>query len=130
MVQAPQLTRRFDAVEARHGDVEHDDIRMEPLRFNEEFLSIADFTDHQTFGISQSSHPATPAVPTADGLKSRLAHASGRRHHTSTCTSASVKQADTIVGHMMVTQLMVSQWLLVGRTRRCVLAVEENSTHL
>src|SRR5271157_4777758 len=31
-VRAPQLTRRFDAVEPR--DVEHDNIRMEPLRFS------------------------------------------------------------------------------------------------
>src|SRR5271165_5711290 len=40
-VQAPQLARRFDAVEPRHGDVEHDDVRMEPLRLSQECASIA-----------------------------------------------------------------------------------------
>ena len=36
-----ELARRFDAVEPRHGDVEHDDIRMEPLRLSKEFASVA-----------------------------------------------------------------------------------------
>src|SRR5271165_875412 len=40
-VRAPELARRFDAVEPRHGDIEHDDIRMKPLRLSEEFASIA-----------------------------------------------------------------------------------------
>ena len=48
-LRAPELARRFDAVEPRHGDVEHDDIRMEPFRLSEEFVSIARSTDHQTF---------------------------------------------------------------------------------
>ena len=39
--RVPELARRFDAVEPRHGDVEHDDIRMEPLRLSEECVSIA-----------------------------------------------------------------------------------------
>ena len=42
------MTRGFDAVEPRHGDVEYDDIRMEALRLSEEFASIAHSTDHQT----------------------------------------------------------------------------------
>src|SRR5271157_4850341 len=41
LVRAPELARRFDAVEPRHGDVEHDDIRMESLRLSKEFASIA-----------------------------------------------------------------------------------------
>jgi hypothetical protein len=48
-VQAPELTRSFDAVEPRHGDVEHDQIRMEPLRLSEECASIAHCTNDQTF---------------------------------------------------------------------------------
>ena len=40
-LRASKLARRFDAVEPRHGDVEHDDIRMEPLRLGEELASIA-----------------------------------------------------------------------------------------
>ena len=44
-VRAPQLARRFDAVEPRHGDVEHDDIRMEPFLLSEECASIAHRTD-------------------------------------------------------------------------------------
>ena len=47
-LRAPELARRFDTVEPRHGDVEHDDIRMEPLRLSKEFASIAHSTDHQT----------------------------------------------------------------------------------
>jgi hypothetical protein len=43
--RAPELARGFDAVEPRHGDVEHDDIRMEPLRLSEECASIAHRTD-------------------------------------------------------------------------------------
>ena len=39
--QASELARRLDAVEPRHGDVEHDDIRMEALRLSKEFASIA-----------------------------------------------------------------------------------------
>ena len=31
-VRAPELVRRLDGVESRHCDVEHDDIRAEPLR--------------------------------------------------------------------------------------------------
>ena len=34
-LRAPELARRFDAVEPRHGDIEHDDIEMEPLRLGE-----------------------------------------------------------------------------------------------
>ena len=45
-LRAPQLARRFDDVEPRHGDVEYDDIRMEALRLSEEFASIARSTDH------------------------------------------------------------------------------------
>jgi hypothetical protein len=48
-VRAPELARGFDAVEPRHGDVEHDQIRMEPLGLSEEFASIAHCTDDQTF---------------------------------------------------------------------------------
>jgi hypothetical protein len=48
-VRAPELARRFDAVEPRHGDVEHDDIRIEPLRLSKKFVSIAHRTDHQIF---------------------------------------------------------------------------------
>ena len=48
-MRAPELARRSDAVEPRHGNVEHDDIRMEPLRFSEEFVSIAYCTDDQRF---------------------------------------------------------------------------------
>ena len=33
--RAPELARRFDAVEPRHGDVEHDDVSIEPLRLSE-----------------------------------------------------------------------------------------------
>jgi hypothetical protein len=40
-VRALELARRFDALESRHGDVEHDDIRMERLSLSEEFASIA-----------------------------------------------------------------------------------------
>src|SRR5271165_163469 len=40
-LRAPELARRFDAVEPRHCDVEHDDIRTEPLRLSEECASIA-----------------------------------------------------------------------------------------
>ena len=47
--RAPELACRFDAVQPRHGNVEHDDIRMEPLRLREEFGSIADPGDYQTF---------------------------------------------------------------------------------
>ena len=46
--------RRFDAVEPRHGDVEHDDMRMEPLRFSKKFASIADGTDDQIFAGQHS----------------------------------------------------------------------------
>jgi hypothetical protein len=48
-VQAPESARRFDAVEPRHGDVEHDDIRMESLRLKQEFASVAHGTDDETF---------------------------------------------------------------------------------
>jgi hypothetical protein len=48
-VRAAKLARRFDAVEPGHGDVEHDDIRMEPLRFSKKFASIADGTDNAIF---------------------------------------------------------------------------------
>src|SRR5271166_432473 len=41
VVRAPELARRFDAVETRHSDVEHDQIRMEPLCLSEECASIA-----------------------------------------------------------------------------------------
>lgn len=47
-LRAPELARRFDTVEPRHGDVEHDDIRMKPLRLSKEFASIAHSTDDQT----------------------------------------------------------------------------------
>ena len=40
-LRAHELTRRFDAVEPRHGDVEDDDIGMEPLYLGEELASIA-----------------------------------------------------------------------------------------
>jgi hypothetical protein len=40
-VLAPELARRFDTVEPRHADVEHNDIRMESLRLSQEFASIA-----------------------------------------------------------------------------------------
>src|SRR5271165_768546 len=66
--------------------------------------------------IVKNSHPAKAAVATADRAKSRLARASRRRHQTSTCTSASVRQADAIIAQMMVTQLITSQWL-PGRRR-------------
>jgi len=52
-VRAPELARRFDAVEPRHGDVEHDDIRMESLRFSEEFVSIAHNTNDGTFATQR-----------------------------------------------------------------------------
>src|SRR5271165_5529912 len=65
--------------------------------------------------IVQNSHPAKTAVATADRAKSRLARALGRRHQTSTCTSASVRQADAIIAQMMVTQIMASQWVRVRR---------------
>ena len=48
-LRASELARRFDAVKPRHGDVEHDDIRMKPLRLGEELASIAHGTDHQIF---------------------------------------------------------------------------------
>ena len=38
-VRALELARRFDAVKPLHGDVEHNDIRMEPLRLGEELAS-------------------------------------------------------------------------------------------
>ena len=44
-----ELARRFDAVETRHGDVEHDDVRVETLRLGEELASVAHRTDHQVF---------------------------------------------------------------------------------
>jgi hypothetical protein len=59
--------------------------------------------------IIHNSHPAKTGGVTADRLKSRLARASRRRHHTSACTSASVRQADAIIAHMMVTQLLASR---------------------
>jgi hypothetical protein len=62
-VRATQLARRFDAVEPRHGDVEHDDIRMELLRLSEEFASI----------LSQRV-----AVDTLDGKPFRAGLAVGR----------------------------------------------------
>ncbi len=40
-LRAPELARRFDAVKPGHGYVQHDDIRMEPLRLSQEFASIA-----------------------------------------------------------------------------------------
>ena len=40
-LRASELARRFNAVKTRHGDVEHDDIRMEALRLGEKFVSIA-----------------------------------------------------------------------------------------
>src|SRR5271166_3468340 len=40
-VRVPELTRRFDAIEPRHGDIEHDYIGMEPLGLSQEFASIA-----------------------------------------------------------------------------------------
>ena len=40
-VRAMKLARRLDAVEPWHGDVQDDDIRMEPLRLSEQFASIA-----------------------------------------------------------------------------------------
>ena len=52
-VRAPELARRFDTVEPRHRDVEHDDIRMEPLRFSEEFASIAHCTNDETFAAQR-----------------------------------------------------------------------------
>ena len=48
LLRATQPACRFDAIEARHGDVEHDDIGMEPFRLSKEFVSIADFADNQT----------------------------------------------------------------------------------
>lgn len=51
-LRAPELARRFDAVEPRHGDVEHDDIRMKPLRLGEEQASLAHRTDDEKF-VSQ-----------------------------------------------------------------------------
>jgi len=66
--------------------------------------------------IVQNSHPAKTAVATAIRAKSRLARVSSRRHQTSMCTSASVRQADAIIAQMMVTQLMASQWLRVRHT--------------
>ena len=41
LVRAPELACRFNAVEPRHGNVEHDDIRMKPLRLGEELAPIA-----------------------------------------------------------------------------------------
>jgi hypothetical protein len=38
---ALQLPGSLNAVQTRHGDVEPEDIRMEPLRLREEFASIA-----------------------------------------------------------------------------------------
>jgi hypothetical protein len=64
--------------------------------------------------ITNNSHPAKTAVATAVKAKSRLAHASRRRHQTSTCTNARVRQADAIIAQMMVTQLMKSQSLQFG----------------
>ena len=61
--RAPELARRFDAVEPRHGDVEHDDIRMELLRLSEEFAPI----------LSQRV-----AVDTLDGKPFRAGLAVGR----------------------------------------------------
>jgi hypothetical protein len=40
VARIPQSARRFNAVEFRHGDVEHDDIRIEPLCLSEECESI------------------------------------------------------------------------------------------
>ena len=40
-LRASELARRLYSVELRHGNVEHDDIRLEPLRLSEEFVSIA-----------------------------------------------------------------------------------------
>src|SRR5271166_1238258 len=59
--------------------------------------------------IVKNSHPAKTVVATAVRAKSRLARASRRCHQTSKCSSASVRQADAIIAHMMVTQLMASQ---------------------
>jgi hypothetical protein len=49
LVRAPELTRRFNAVEPRHRNVEHDDVRAEPLRLSEELVSITHSSDYQTF---------------------------------------------------------------------------------
>jgi transposase len=64
---------------------------------------------------AHNSHPAKTAVAAAVRAKSRLARASCRRHQTSRCTNASVRQADAIIAQMMVTQLMAFQWLRVRR---------------
>ena len=61
-LRAPEFARRFDAVESRHCDVEHNDIGMEPLRLSEEFSSIATLptTKHSpasTSGVRASIAP-------------------------------------------------------------------------
>jgi hypothetical protein len=43
------LARRFDAVEPRHGNVEDNNVRVEPLRLGEELVSITHSSDYQTF---------------------------------------------------------------------------------
>ena len=48
-VRAPEPARRFNAVEPRHRNVEHDDVRAEPLRLSEELVSITHSSDYQTF---------------------------------------------------------------------------------
>ena len=45
-LRALELARRCDAVKSRHGNVEHDDIRMKPVRLSQELASIARSTDH------------------------------------------------------------------------------------
>jgi hypothetical protein len=58
---ALQLPGGLNAVQTQHGDVEHDDIRIEPLRLSEEFAFMAHCTDDEAFagqhGGPQCQHP-------------------------------------------------------------------------
>jgi hypothetical protein len=58
--------------------------------------------------IIHNSNPVKTAVATAVRAKSRLARASRRRHQTSTCTSASVRQVDAGIAQMIVTRPITS----------------------
>jgi hypothetical protein len=49
LVRAPELARRFNAVEPRHGNVEDNNVRVEPLRLSEEFASITHSSHYRTF---------------------------------------------------------------------------------
>src|SRR5271170_2686024 len=48
---------RFDTGKFRHRDIQHNDVRVKPRRFEKQFLAIGHGTHHLEVGLQQGADP-------------------------------------------------------------------------